>query len=894
MPDSASSEQPRKRAHYVQGTHWDREWYEPFQLYRARLVKTIDRLLDIMHQRDDFPSFFFDGQTSLIDDYLAIRPDNAEPLHALIRAGRIPIGPWFTMPDESLPSGEALVRNLLLGCRTANGLGVEPMRVGYVCDMFGHNSQLPQILCGFGIDSAVFFRGTNDETHPPRFRWFAPDGSHVMALKLPDAGGYGMCTAAVRIKPGLDHADEAAQAFIDLADAERRRTGLDDILLLDALDHRPAEERMVALLQQVRSMAPEWDVLWSTLEAFAADMRPHAVNWPQRQGELRDPAVSGGHVLNNVLSSRVPLKQANVRCQTLLEAWAEPLAVLTAPAGYDGGRPYLDLAWRYLLLNHAHDSICGCSLDQVHADMHYRFDQVRMIAETVRRDAAESVATRVAVDRPSGEAVVLVWNPLPVTREESVDLQLLLPENPDARRATHDQVDTRTFELLDADGHVVPYQLLHVAPATAHTWMDRRGDPRAEPRQPVRVSARLRLPACGYTTLVTRTLDTPRPAPGGSLSPATGVMDNGILRVTIRPNGAFDLKDLRSGDTYCGLGLLEDVADIGDGWNHFQPVTDEVVTSLAGGASVARLADGPEKVVYRITHRLMLPTHFDTATQARSTTRRDLEVATELTLRRGADSVQCETRVDNVIRDHALRLLLPTDLDVDAVLAETPFDVVERPAALRDVGLLQEPDQYAKPVTSFLGVHDGRRGLVVTTEGLHEAGLRDDERRTLIVTLCRAFPRNWNASVRDQVGGQLQQPLRLRWQVLPLTGPWDPAAVAMKARAATAGVYVHLSPEAADTPDLPPEQSLMEFADGRLTLTALKPAHDGDSVVLRVVNIADKPAGDRVRFARAVARFRRVTLEEKPAAEWAAPRDGWIPLKAGPKQILSIEIQWEA
>jgi 2-O-(6-phospho-alpha-D-mannosyl)-D-glycerate hydrolase len=885
------------RAYYVQGTHWDREWYLPFQEFRARLVAILDRLIEVMERNEDFRTFFLDGQTAIVEDYLAIRPENRERLMALVRSGRLQVGPWYVMPDESLPSGEALVRNLLLGCRQSRQMGVDAMRVGYICDMFGHNSQFPQVLRGFGIDSAVFFRGICDATHRPPFRWVAADGSDVMAIKLSDGGGYGMCTVAVRLRQRETDESLGSEADVDaliqLAEDERRRTGLDSVLLLDALDHYPAEERMIDILARANEKAGDaWQFRWSTLDEFLKQVRPGAARWPAVKGELREPA--GAHqnaVLNNVLSSRVRLKQANVRCQTLLESWAEPLAVLAGPLGYDGGRTSIEMAWKYLLLNHPHDSICGCSLDQVHNDMVYRFDQARGLGEIVRRDAAEAVAARTTIDRQDMALVVQVWNPLPVARHEVVDLRLLMPEREDKQREVHDQMRFQSFELLDERGRKISYQKLADGTPEPSVWMAPNGTPCFEERTPVDVAVRLKLPACGYTTLRARWIERPRLS-GGTLSPGPGVMENRTLRVDIQPNGTFDLTDKRNGAVYRGIGLLEDMADIGNGWNHFSPTSDEVHSTVASTASVAKVADGREKVVHRITHRVTLPSRFDTEAERRSAETCDIEVTTELTLRRDGTAVECRTRVMNTVRDHSLRVLLPTDLAVDEWLAETPFDVVTRSVTIGDRELSIEPEQDVKPVTSFVGAHDGKRGLFVTTEGLHEAGLRDDERRTLVVTLMRGFPRNWRATVRDQVGGQSLGKLDLRWQIVPVAKAWNPAEMALKARALTAGVYTHLSRRAEPDASLPPSQSLMKLEKGTLTLSALKAADSRPTAVLRVVNLGTRAARDRVRFARKVKRFRECTLEEKPVGKWQKPQQDWIPLSAKAKQLVSIEIDW--
>ena len=139
-------------------THWDREWYAPFQHFRIRLVRLMDKLLHLLEHNPDYTHFNLDGQTVLLWDYVEIRPENRGRLEEYVSAGRLGVGPWFILPDEFLVSGESLVRNLQLGHRIAAEFG-HVQKAGYIPDTFGHISQLPQILRGFDIGTAMHFRG---------------------------------------------------------------------------------------------------------------------------------------------------------------------------------------------------------------------------------------------------------------------------------------------------------------------------------------------------------------------------------------------------------------------------------------------------------------------------------------------------------------------------------------------------------------------------------------------------------------------------------------------------------------------------------------------------------------------------------------------------------------
>ncbi len=169
----------------VPHTHWDREWYAPFQQYRVQLVHLVDDLLGLLEADPSFTRFLLDGQTAVVDDYLAVRPDAAPRLAALAAAGRLQVGPWMILMDEFMVSGETIVRNLQHGLVRAAALGGDAaMRVGYLPDMFGHVAQMPQILRLAGLEHAVVWRGVPSDVTRTAFWWRAPDGSEVRAEYL--------------------------------------------------------------------------------------------------------------------------------------------------------------------------------------------------------------------------------------------------------------------------------------------------------------------------------------------------------------------------------------------------------------------------------------------------------------------------------------------------------------------------------------------------------------------------------------------------------------------------------------------------------------------------------------------------------------------------------------
>lgn len=432
--------------HIIPHTHWDREWYLTFQQFRAKLVHLLDGLLDLLAADPAYRCFLLDGQTIILDDYLAVRPERRGDIESFVRAGRLFIGPFRILPDEFLVSPEATIRNLLEGDRDARPYGAK-MRIGYIPDPFGHIGQMPQILRGFGIDTACLTRGLSDE--PCELWWEAPDGSRVLLAY--QRNSYGNAAGLV----ASDHALFAAGAR-DAAGALAPFSAAEHLLLMFGTDHQEPQAETSSAILAAQPLLPDFRLIHSSLPeyfaALAASLDLAAL--PVVRGELR--ACKRHPLLPGVLSARIWIKQRNRACETLLEKWTEPFTVwaewaareqrprelLAAPAAL------LRPAWRLLLECHPHDSICGCSIDQVHAEMSPRFDQVEQLGEEVTRQALVTLAAAIDTHPPvnSPATPVIVFNPSSFPRVDLVSVELEPPAG------------CGSFALLDATGAPVPYE----------------------------------------------------------------------------------------------------------------------------------------------------------------------------------------------------------------------------------------------------------------------------------------------------------------------------------------------------------------------------------------------------------------------------------------------------
>ncbi|MEI7837422.1 MAG: glycoside hydrolase, partial [Planctomycetota bacterium] len=265
---------PKKRTvHYTLSTHWDREWREPFQGIRYALVTLMDRVIAGLEDGRLQGPFQTDGQSILIDDYLEIRPDRRAQVERLAREGKLVVGPWYSMPDEFTVSGEALIRNLLVGRQDARAIGGEPSRAGYVPDMFGHTSQLPQIFAGFGIPVGYVWRGINLQQR--NFIWRGADGTEMPCHKFGNVG-YGTFAHAVNRGheyngPVEDRPEEHARRAKEYLDKEAAATAVDAILLHDSCDHQEWNPQRYALLFAQLARSPKYKLVHTSLDAYLVE-----------------------------------------------------------------------------------------------------------------------------------------------------------------------------------------------------------------------------------------------------------------------------------------------------------------------------------------------------------------------------------------------------------------------------------------------------------------------------------------------------------------------------------------------------------------------------------------------------------------------------------------------
>jgi hypothetical protein len=709
----------------VPHTHWDREWYLPFETFRMRLVALLDALLPALEADPSYAHFLLDGQMAVVDDYLAIRPEAQTVLERLTAAGRLSMGPWYTLPDEFLVSGETLVRNLELGLARAARFG-GAMDVGYLPDMFGHIAQMPQILREFGFEHAVVWRGVPSTIDRTAFWWSAPDGSVVRAEYLPSGYGNGAATPKDSV------------AFLDRIGAWEAEhdamLGDADILWMNGTDHQVPQPWLPEVVAEAQAKGAYDVTITSLVDHLRRAPVDGLASWA---GELRSGARA--NLLMGVTSNRVDVRGAAARAERAVERDAEPLAALFLPPEAWPGA-LLDEAWLAMVHNAAHDSVCACSVDEVCDAVLGRYDRARQIGEGISVEALRALGGSLAV--PGWVAVNQTARP----RAGVVEIEVGADDVPTGAQVVRSEAAQRELFTLPAEpavavlGEMVGWMrgltgVTFVSGENVEVVLHADGA-QGEPPTPWHVMQRLRDLTASRPSSTVHAVVARRPSaviavrtptvPGFGWGSAVGQeafepavagateLRNGLVTVAVDPTtGTFSI------DGHKGLGRLVDGGDVGDTYNYCPPAHDTVVDHPRHvGTAVGET--GPVRASLVVTSTYPEPIGI---------------VRTTLSLHAGERLVRVEVDLTNTRGDHRVRAHFPLPEAAAASHAGCAFAVVER-------GLEAEGGPTEAALATFPSRHFVQAGdLTVVHDGVHEyelVAMKDGLARELALTLLRA------------------------------------------------------------------------------------------------------------------------------------------------------------
>ncbi len=907
----------KKNLFMISHTHWDREWYLAFNEFRLRLINVVDKALALA-SNPRWNSFMLDGQTAPLEDYLEVRQGQENALRNAIAGGKLVVGPWYVLADEFLESAEGLVRNLLIGHAIAARYGT-PMHVGYVPDTFGHVWQLPQILAGFNIKSCYLFRGypplfggheeakgLNDKT-PLEFHWASPDGTKVLTLH--HIKGYGN---ASHLSEGAATGEyQHMGALVQILSAVERlapRSATKNFLIMNGTDHLFPDENVpdiVDFFNKDEELSEAMVLRHAKLEDYFNDLQEVSSDFQVLAGEMRGSAYT--QVTPACLSSRMYLKLANWEASTELENWTEMLCSLAWYLGANYPSDEIMHAWKLLLKNHPHDSICGCSIDRVHDDMETRFAEIMDVLQTLGNGAAAFIMG--TIPRQEGKRVPLVvFNATNWMQSGPVRVLLAPP------LAFQD----KEILVVDENGEPVPCQATRIIEDYRNIEEGDRLYPLFGNRFKLHEVEFIagKVPALGFKKWFLEPSTVP-----AAIEPASGasnVLENEHLKATIHADGTVSLHHKKTGKTWNDIFLFEDEGDDGDEYDYAPMHEPAPVHSRGLKATVGPVTRDGVKQQAHVQVVLPVPACI-TKNRKRSDVMVDLPVHVLVVLYPGERFLRVTIDVDNFAEDHRLRVLFPTDPAITKSCAADHFMVMERPVTLpKDDGWYQ-PAQGLYHADGFVDMSDGKTGLAIHARGLPEFEIVERERNAIAFTLFRSVgwlsrdgmpvsrghlgrPSGLNGPFLPTPGAQCKRRMRFELAVHPHAGSWEEAGlfkvmkllhVPLRAATPTSSArdffYVPQPRFQAPIPLEKNEEGFITVEPGSLVVSAVKKAEREDAVVVRVYN----PTGQRVqgtlRVSFGLARASLVNLNEE-FVESLLDVDGTIDFSIKGSQILTFSL----
>jgi alpha-mannosidase len=867
----------RLQAHVVSHTHWDREWYLPAGRFRQRLVALVDELLA---DDGDPGNFLLDGQVVVLEDYLEVRPDRRAELAARLRDRRLEAGPWYVLADELIPSGEALVRNLLAGRRVLRSLRAEAPRVLYSPDAFGHPAALPTIAAGFDLPLIVLWRGYGGARWPAGdvVRWRGSDGASALLYHLPRSG-YEFASSLPADRAA------AAERWHRMRAEVGARSSVGVVLLPNGADHHARQQLLPEAIDALRAAAAGDDVVHGSLGAFASAVVAAAdgARLPEVRGELRD---SYGYTwtLQGTFATRAHQKRANARAERLMLREAEPWSALARAGGAFSRRHLVEAAWSTLLRCHPHDTLCGCSVDAVAVAMDARLEDVMVQGRGIRDDAIldlighDAVAARTS--RSAWREVVVVRNPAPRPRGgvAEVEVRRFLADVPVGPGSAHAPPPPRV-RLVSArlDGGRIPMQVVDRG-----VGFDRVESPRHYPDNDlveiVRAVAWLP-PTPGYGTSVIplESHSAERLTPPGEVTARGNTITNGVISLGVDETGAVHLSAPALGVRIPLLVRFEDVPDVGDLYTHSAGSSVATPATFLGAHAVHR---GPLRGVVEGRWRVRLPPnavdHGPTGELDAAPTppvgagqSEAQEITAAFTIDVGSEIVRIDLRGHNTARDHRLRIVFTTPVATPEVWAEAAFGPVLRGALEvpeRDRAL--EHPAATAPLHRYVSVFGDDVGATLFSDGLAEYEPRE---RGIAVTLVRAVGELSRNDLPERPGhagwptptplAQCIGPFAARFGFL-VHGPRSTATVAAIERAADDVLVPLTGVTLRSAIAVPPPTHGVELVGEGLAISAIKESEDGKALILRCVNLTEEEVAGRWVLGRAPRSAQLARLDE--------------------------------
>jgi len=860
----------KKTLHLISHTHWDREWYMSFEKHRMKLVELMDCLIEKMEQDENFRYFHLDGQTIVIEDYLEIRPQMRDRLYALIKADRIQTGPWYILQDEYLTSGEANIRNMIEGLKFCNENGFEPVDCGYMPDAFGNIAQLPQILNGFNIKTAVFGRGiglifadnkADDENkvEDKEIIWYGADGSRVDGLMFNS-----WYNNAWELPSG--DMKEVEEVYGKLISSFEGVAKTPNLLGMNGCDHQPVQCDLPESIEKANKIfGDEVEIKHSNFKDYIKAVKPYADSFPEIRGEIAGQNTKGTGLLIDTASTHIPLKQKNHATQNLFAQVSEPVSVLASLYGDNYRTDMLRYGWKMLMQCHPHDSICCCSCDAVTREMDIRFDKAYDVAEGVLDEAMDYIVAGLDTSDMT-DTTIAVFHTSPETTTHIIDKVIY----------TDEFVMPESIVIKDAYGNVCPAVAEYLGEKFTYT-LPKDCFRKVKFRQSYRVRFAVTLKGIGCFMYSIED-------GGNAVDSGVKLLENGAenenLSFVICEDGTINVTEKKSGRTYKGINRYEDSGECGESYNYMQ--TADGVTVYPKSATVSLTENNSVGITYKIESVIDIPAGLNIY-KNRTQEVISHTITTFVTLASGSDRLDIKTTINNASENHRLRALFTTDIDAETVFADGQFDVIER--NIKPSANWENPSNTQR-MQAFFGIEDEVGGLIVASRGHHEYEVLRDGKNTMALTLLRAVGEigDWGDFPTPDM--QLKKEMTFSYSVIPYAA--NEKAAAFRSGYTFAGDFVAVSQTDCHEGTIASNESAVEVEGDYIAFSTLKKAENSDNAVLRIYNVSENEQKVSIKLNTKLFSAISLTNLAESEDEAVALSNGIAEISIAPKKIATL------
>ncbi|MFI2958825.1 MULTISPECIES: mannosylglycerate hydrolase [Priestia] len=862
-----------KNVHIVPHMHWDREWYFSTEESRILLVNNMEEILHMLETNPDYPYYVLDGQTSILEDYFAVKPENKERVKALVTKGKLIIGPWYTQTDEMVVGGESIVRNLLYGLKDCEEFG-SSMKIGYLPDSFGQSAQMPQILNGFDIHYSIFWRGTSERhgTDKTEFYWRTEDGSKVLVQLFPL--GYAIGKYLPEDESELQKRIDKYFAVLD------RGATTKNIILPNGHDQMPIQQNIFTIMDKLKTLYPEREFFLSKYENVFEELEKNE-DLPLLQGEFLDGKYMRVH--RSIYSTRTDIKAANTRIENKITNVLEPLASMAYKLGFEYHHGLIELIWKEIMKNHAHDSIGCCCSDKVHREIMNRFflaeEKTDQLIEFYKRKIVDSVQADNDFDR------LAAFNFLPYKREEVLTTTII--------------TKLKTFTLTDKDDNQVPFDVLNsevMDPGLIDRQIVHYGN--YDPFIKYTVQFKDTLPSMGYKTYFVV------PSEQDSIQnqcQQVKEIETEFYHITANKNGTINLFDKQLNQLFNNVLLLENGGDDGDEYD-FSPLENEQLLYSNNVNATVLMTENKYEATVEIHYTFDVPKNLE-ARKYRNINS-SIDISMKLIIPMHKQIISIEMEINNQAEDHRLRALIPTEIASSFSVSDNQFGTIKRDVYDSAMDLWQQegwderPDSIY-PMLSFVSLADYNKGVSVLTNSIREYEIIGENYETIALTLFRSVGTLGKEELIRRPGrpsgiklptpdSQMIGKLRLEFALVTHS---NSANIARIAKHYTTPVHFYnkipfnamkLNKENISTPM---SFSLLTEENSDMVISTLKKAEKDSALILRFYNAASK---EKIALFKLKAEeVYEINLNEKPI-QTLQVNDSSISLPVKSNQVKSI------